>query len=340
MKIKRVGLDIAKHVFHAVCLDERGHEVKRRKLRRGQVREYFAQLTPTRIGIEACASSHYWARELEQLGHSVGLIPAQHVKPLLRGNKNDFNDALAIAEALDRPKMRFVPIKSVEQQDIQALHRQRSQCVKERTALVNNTRGLLGEYGLTVNQGVGALRRAIPEMLEDAGNGLSELFRETLARRYEQLCQLDEHIGYYDAKIRQHGAPAGRAQRLQALPGVGPIVASALWAFIGDGQGFRCGRDVSASLGIVPGQHSSGGKAHLLGISKRGDRYVRTQLIHGARAAVNQAPGKDDRLSRWVVRVMERRGKNKAIVALANKLARIAWAMLRHGREYDPAYSR
>lgn len=192
MKISRVGLDIAKNVFHLVSLDARGKVVKRRQLRRSQVLSYFAQHEPTCIGMEACASSHYWARELERLGHKLCLIPAQHVKPLLRGNKNDDNDALAIAEALDRPAMRFVAIKSVEQQDIQSLHRLRSQCVRERTALVNNTRGLLGEYGLVVSCGVGALRRAIPELLEDAENGLSDVFRAYLARRYEQLVVVNQ----------------------------------------------------------------------------------------------------------------------------------------------------
>lgn len=337
MKITTVGLDLAKNVFHAVCFDERHQEVKKRALRRRQVLEYFVQLEPCLVAMEACASAHYWGRELEKRGHRVKLIPAQFVKAYLRGNKNDYNDARAIAEAALRPGLRAVSVKSVEQQDIQALHRLRSLCIAERTAHANQTRALLAEYGVVINKGVSSLRRAIPEVLEDGDNALSVAFRQWLARSYERLCELDRHIAYYTHQIEERNQRNEAVQRLLGLPGVGPIAASVFASVVGDGTAFGCGRDVAASLGLVPRQHSSGGKNLLLGISKRGDKYLRTLLIHGARSAVHHAQHKDDRLSRWVNAIRERRGVNKAAVALANKLARIGWAMLRHGTAYQPA---
>lgn len=338
MEIATVGLDLAKSVFHAVCFDARGREVKKRMLRRRQVSAFFAQLPACRIGMEACGSSHYWARDLEALGHEVKLIPAQHVKAYVRGNKNDYNDARAIGEALGRPGMRFVAVKSIAQQDLQALHRVRGQCIKERTALCNSTRGLLAEYGLVVAKGVAALRRAIPEFLEDAENGLSERFRALLARRYQQLLELEEHIGYYTGEFERSSRADERCRRLRTIPGYGPILSSAFAATVGDGRAYRRGRDVSASLGLVPAQHSTGGKERLLGISKRGDKYLRTLLVHGARSVMYHTSGKSDRLSRWVQRLCAERGTNKAVVALANKLARIGWAVLSKRTVYQAAY--
>ena len=337
MQITTVGLDLAKNVFHVVCFDTRGQEVKKQMLSRAKLRAFFAQLVPCLIGMEACASAHYWARELMALGHDVKLIPAQYVKPYLRGNKNDYNDSRAIAEALVRPGMRFVAVKSVEQQDIQALHRIRSQCVKERTALCNSTRGLLGEYGLVVAQGVSALRRAIPAFLEDGENGLSASFRALLARRYEQLQELEVHIAHYTSELEQLARREEPCQRLQTIPGFGPIVASAFYSAVGDGSAYRRGRDVSAAIGLVPAQHSSGGKERLLSISKRGDKYLRSLLVHGARAVVARASGKSDRLSRWLQRLCAERGVNKATVALANKMARMGWALLSSGSVYQAA---
>ncbi|PLX83762.1 MAG: IS110 family transposase [Desulfuromonas sp.] len=336
MNITTVGLDLAKNVFHVVCFNKRFKEVKKRMLRRSQVLQFFAQLPSCRIGMEACASSHYWGRELRTLGHEVKLIPPQYVKPYLRGNKNDYNDSRAIAEALTRPDMPFVAIKTVEEQDMQALHRMRSKCVKERTALSNSTRGLLGEYGIVLPKGLAALRRAIPEILEDAENGLSDRFRNLLARRYEQLAEIEGHIAFYTAELELLGRQDDACQRLQTVPGFGPIVSSAFRSAIGDGRTYARGRDVAASLGLVPRQHSSGGKNNLLGISKRGDKYLRTLLVHGARSVVTQAAGRDDPLSRWINRLREDRGWNKAVVALANKMARIGWAVLRHNTHYQP----
>jgi transposase len=333
-EITTVGLDLAKNVFHLIGCNERGKEVKRKMLKRGQVLAYFANLPPCLIGMEACASAHYWARQLKDLGHEVRLIPPQHVKAYVRGNKNDYNDARAIAEAVRRPDMRFVAVKTVEQQDVQALHRLREARVGERTALCNQMRGLLAEYGIVLPQGVGAVRKRVPELLEEAENGLSDFFRPLLGDCYQQLKELDAHIDFYTQALKEHARDNDAVQRLQTIPGFGPVVASVFHAFVGDGQGFGKGRDLSAALGLVPKQHSSGGKTVLLGISKRGDRYLRSLLVHGARSVVRRAVGKDDRLSRWINRLRSTRGYNKAAVALANKMARIGWAILRHNSVY------
>jgi transposase len=337
MQITTVGLDLAKNVFHMVGCDAHGKERQRKVLRRLQVLAFFAQLPACLIGMEACASAHYWARELEALGHRVRLIPPRHVKAYVRGNKNDYNDARAIAEAVTRPGMRFVCIKTVAQQDVQALHRVREAQVKARTALCNQVRGLLGEYGIVVAQGVNTLRRRLPEILEDAENGLSDFFRTLLAERYRALQGLDTQVKESTQAVQAQSQRDEACQRLQSVPGFGPIVASVFASQVGDGEGYRRGRDVAASLGLVPRQHSSGGKTVLLGISKRGDRYLRSLLIHGARAVVRQADKKDDRLSRWINRVRAERGVNKATVALANKMARMGWAVLRHKTHYQMA---
>jgi transposase len=256
---------------------------------------------------------------------------------MVQGNKNDYNDALAIAETVNRPKTTFVAVKTVEEHDIQAIHRIRSQCIRDRTALSNSTRGLLGEYGISFSKGLAVLRRKIPELLEDADNGLSLRFRNLLARRYEQLVELDEHIAFYTKELETLSRQDEACQRLQTIPGFGPIVASAFRSTIGDGSAYARGRHAAASLGLVPRQYSSGGNNLLLGISKRGDRYLRKLLVHGARTVVRHAVGRDDPFSRWINRISERRGKNRAAVAVANKLARVGWAVLRYNTEYDPA---
>ena len=227
MNITTIGLDLAKSVFHVVCYNSQFKEVKKRMLRRNQVLQFFTQLAPCLIGMEACASASYWGRELRSMGHDVKLIPPQHVKPYLRGNKNDYNDARAIAEATTRPGMPTVAIKTTEEQDIQALHRMRSQCLRDRTALCNSTRGLLGEYGIILPKGITVLRRSIPDLLEDADNSLSDFFRELLARRYKQLVELDEHISFYTSQLEHQSRQNEACQRLQTVPGFGPIVASA-----------------------------------------------------------------------------------------------------------------
>lgn len=332
-----VGLDLAKNIFHLIALDTHGKVVRQKKLRRCQVLDYFANLPFSRVGMEACGGAHYWARELGALGHEVKLLPAQHVKPYVRGNKNDYNDALAIAEAYDRPRMHRVAVKTTDQQDIQALHRLRERRVQERTGLCNQRRGLLAEYGWVIPKGVNRVRRRVPELLADAENGLSARLRRLLAQALQQLEELDAHIAVYDRELQTYSREDEACQRLTTIPGFGPVVASVFYSVVGNGEAYRRGRDVSASLGLVPRQHSTGDKTQLLGISKRGDRYLRSLLVHGARAVVIQAAKKDDRLSRWVNRVRTQRGVNKATVALANKLARIGWAVLAHKTVYQAA---
>lgn len=335
MNISVIGLDIAKQVFHVVGLNRAGKLQLRKKLKRNQVLAWFAQQPACTVSMEACGGSHYWGRELEKLGFTVNLIPAQHVKPYVRGNKNDYNDALAIAEASQRPELRCVGIKTPGQQDRQALLRMRKSVVGDRTALCNQVRGLLTEYGIVLPQGITVLRKAIPRLLEDADNGLSNLFRELLAQKQQQLEELDGHIDAYDQKLKQAAQGCEAIQRLQTIPGFGVVVANSFYSEVGDGKAFRRGRDVSASLGLVPRQHTSGDKQVLLGISKRGDRHLRSLLVHGARSVMKYAAGKEDALSRWATKLAERRGYNKAIVALANKLARIGWAVLAKGGTYQ-----
>jgi len=336
MHISTVGLDLAKHYFHVVCFDQNFKEVKKKMLRRNQVMDFFNQLPPCRVGMEACSGASFWARKLRAMGHDVILIPPQYVKAYLRGNKNDYNDARAIAEAATRPDIPQAAIKTQTQQDIQALHRIRTQCLRDRTALCNSTRGLLHEYGIIVPKGVANLRKRIPVLVDDPQAGLSAAFCQLLARRYTQLVELDGHIAFYTERLLQLSKEDEACRRLQTIPGFGPITASAFRSVIGNAHSYRRGRDVSACLGLVPRQHSSGGKNVLLGISKRGDAYLRSLLVHGARAVVAQAAGKKDRLSRWINRIQQLRGRNKATVALANKMARIGWAVLRYGTLYQP----
>lgn len=335
MNLTRVGVDLAKHVFQVHGVDRQEQVQVKRALSRRQMLSYFARQAPCLIGLEACASAHYWARALGQLGHTVKLIPPQFVKPYVKSQKNDANDAEAICEAVGRPNMRFVAVKSTAQQDVQALHRIRSELVRQRTAKANQIRGLLSEYGIVVPVGIGMLRRAIPEIQEDAENGLSGLFRRVLGGLRHDLETFDARVAELDAEIAQIARSDETAQRLQSIPGMGPMTATALVAAVGDARQFARGRDLAASLGLTPGQHSSGGKERLLGITKRGDCYLRTLLVHGARAVLKVAGRKDDPRSRWVMSVATRRHKNVAAVALANKMARIAWALLTRGGTYD-----
>lgn len=280
--------------------------------------------------------SDTWARQLEARGFRVRLIAPQFVKPYVKSNKNDANDAEAICEAMSRPSMRFVAIKTVEQQDIQATHRIRSGLIEQRTAKANQIRGLVSEYGLVAPKELLSLRRAIPCWLEDAENGLTLRFRHLLDGLWGDLRALDERVKELDSEISVIAANEPRAQALQQLRGVGPMIATALVVAIGDARQFSNGRQFAASLGLTPRQHSSGGKDRLLGISKRGDAYLRTLMVHGARSALRTANSKDDRLSQWVVRLAERSHPNVAAIALANKNARMAWAMLRNGTDYQP----
>ena len=338
MNITRIGLDLAKSVFQVHAVDHKGHCLFSRALKREKMMAFFQNLSPCLIGMEACASSHFWARTLMSMGHEVKLIAPQFVKPYVKGNKNDANDAEAICEAVSRPNMRFVPVKTVEQQDIQALHRIRQEQVRQRTALVNQIRGLLSEYGIVISRRVESLRNALPDILEDAENKLTADFRILLKGLQEDLIHLDDRIGSQDQVIKRLAQEHEGAKRLQQLRGIGPITTTALIAAIGDGRQFARGRDAAAWCGLVPGQHSSGGKSKLLGISKRGDTYLRTLMIHGARAVLRYPQNKDDRLSQWLQKLCNRRNKNIAAVALANKTMRMAWELLVRGQDYDPNF--
>ena len=339
MNINTIGLDIAKTIFHLVGLAKNGKQVQKKKLRRGQVLAYFANLPPCTIAIEGCGSAFYWQRELSKQGHAVKLLPAQYVKAHLRGNKNDYNDALAIAEASRVPELREVTPKTIEQQSIQALHRLRERTVNDRTSLSNQIRGLLAEFGIIFNQGISSVKKGLPAVLEDAENGLPPAFREALGLKYTQFCQLDDLIKDFNKLINESSKAHKEIELLQSIPGFGELVSSSYYSVIGDGKAFAKSREVSASVGVVPRQHSTGGKTVLQGISKRGDKYLRKMLINGARSVVIHAHKKDDALSVWVTRLVEKRGRNKATVALANKLARIAWAVTISGKPYQTNYA-
>lgn len=339
MNISRVGVDIAKSVFHVHGVDRHGRVQWRGQYSRHRWLDALVKRVPqgVPIGIEACASAHYWARELQRRGYPVVLIAAQFVKPYVKSHKNDRVDAAAIAEAMSRPHMRFVAIKTVAQQDTQAAHRIREELVAQRTAKANQIRGLAGEYGLTAPTGLAQLRAAVPCWLEDTTNGLTDAFRGLLAGLAEDLHHLDARIATLDAQIAQQVQQDPVARRLLAVCGIGPLTASALASALGDGQAFARGRDFAASLGLVPRQHSTGGRQRLLGITKRGDGYLRKLLVHGARAVLQHAAKKTDPLSQWLNALATRKHPNVVIVALANKLARLAWAMTRHQRAYEPA---
>ncbi|WP_116369217.1 IS110 family transposase [Parahaliea mediterranea] len=341
MQIIRVGVDLAKNVFQVHGVDSRERPVWRKNLKRSTWLAEIQHRVPSgaEIGLEACSGAHHWGRQLIARGYQVKLIAPQFVKPYVKSNKSDRNDAAAICEAMSRPSMRFVALKSIEQQDIQAIHRVRSEVVKQRTAKANQIRGLVGEYGLIAPQGIHALRAALPCWLEDAENGLSDRFRRLLARLADDLRYLDARVEEYDAEIAIMAKELPAARRLMALQGVGPVIATALVATLGSGDGFTKGRDFAVTLGLTPKHHGTGGKERILGISKRGDAYLRTVLIHGARSAVYAAKGKTDPLSRWINELLERRHPNVVIVALANKTARIAWALVRNGSEYAPEWS-
>jgi len=339
MKLSRVGVDLAKNVFQLHGVDRSETVVWRRRLRREDWIEVLRERAEPgcEIAMEACGGAHHWARLLQGLGYQVKLIAPQFVKPYVKSNKNDAADAEAICEAMGRPGMRFVPVKTVEQQDLQALHRVRASLVEQRGAKANQIRGLVAEYGLVAPRELLHLRRALPHWLEEQSNGLTARFRALLQGLRDELIALDERIAELDREIERIARSEPAAKRLMQLRGVGPVIATAMLATVGDARQFRNGRQMSASLGLTPKQHSSGGKERLLGISKRGDAYLRSLLIHGARAVIRTARAKDDRLSQWVIRLADRRHPNVAAAALANKTTRIAWAMLSRGTNYQPA---
>lgn len=338
MKITTVGIDLAKSVFQIHGVDERGKAVLKKQLKRHQVLGFFSNMSACLIGMEACGGAHFWARRLQAQGHAVRLMAPQFVKPYVKGNKHDAADAEAICEAVSRPSMRFVPIKNIEQQAVLSLHRARQGFVGERTALANRIRGLLAEYGLIVPQGIHHIARRVPEILEDASNELVNPLRALLARLLEHLQDLHRQVKELEVQITDWHRNNELSRKLAAVPGIGPITASALVATVGDAKNFHNGRQLAAWLGLVPKQESTGGKTVLLGISKRGDTYLRTLLIHGARSVLFAAQRRNASVDRWVQGLLERRNMNIVVVAMANKSARIVWALLAKDRHYDPAH--
>jgi transposase len=334
-EVKVLGIDLAKQSFQLHGVDAIDQITLRKKLNRGQLAAFVARMEPCLIGLEACGGAHHWVRVFKSFGHTVRMIAPQFVKPYVKSNKNDAVDAEAICEAVQRPNMRFVPEKSIEQQDIQSLHRIRSQIVARRTAQANQVRGLLLEYGIIIPKGISYIRRQIPRILEAADNGLSNLFRQLLNDLYLEFVHLDERVDGVEITLKELCAQSDDCQRLLTIPGIGFLTATALVAAIGDIRAFKNGRELAAWLGLVPRQHSTGGKTTLMGISKRGDTYLRTLLIHGGRSVVRFAEKHQDRKSQWVCEVEQRRGKNIAAVAVANKNARIAWALLSKQTTYQ-----
>ncbi len=337
MKITTIGLDVAKQIFQLHGADAEGRVVLRRRLRRSQVAAFFANVPPCVVGLEACCGAHYWSRVLGRFGHTVRRIAAQFVKPYVKSNKNDANDAEAICEAVSRPHMRFVPAKSVEQQDIQSLHRVRSRLVSSRTQLANQICGLLMEYGIVLPQHVGQLRRGLPLILEDATSELTGFSRRLFSYLDEELLAVEEKIESIEEDLWTVYEASEPCQRLAAVEGIDPVTATALVAALSDGKTFKNGRQFAAWLGLVPRQHSSGGKARLFGISKRGDPYRRTLLVHGARSVVYRASHKTDRRSLWIADKQRRLGTSKACLAVANKNARIVWSLIARGEVYRRA---
>jgi transposase len=329
-----IGIDLAKHVFQVCMVTSQGTIKTNTTVARGKLLALIARQPPALIFMEACGGAHDWARRFRVLGHEVRLLAPQHVTPFRRGQKNDPNDALALTEAGQRPNIPTVPIKSVEQQDIQALHRVRERLVKNRTALVNQIRGLLLEYGIVIPQGLARLRKRLPRVIEEADNGLSLGLRDLLQSLQSELIVLDTRVADVTRQLARISHDVEACQRLQEMEGIGPLSATALVAALGNGHDFQHGRQVAAWLGLVPRQHSSGGTARLGGITKGGNGYVRRLLIHGARSVISHVRDKTDAKSAWIRQLVTRIGVNKACVAVANKMARVAWALLHTGECY------
>jgi transposase len=334
MTVKVIGLDIAKNVFQVHGVNEAGEVVVRRKLRRSDVLRWFAEIDPAMVGVEACQTAHYWARELVALGHDVRLMPPQFVKPYVKSQKNDAADAEAICEAVQRPTMRFVPIKSAEQQAALLLHRTRDLLIRQRSSLISAIRAHFAEFGIVASRGIRDIDRLL-QLLTDSRIRLPELAREMLGVLAAQLREVAAHVGTVEAQLLAWHRSNDVSRRLATIPGIGPITASAIAATVVDANQFSSGRQFAAWLGLVPQQRSSGGKERLGGISKRGDGYLRRLLIHGARAIVGWRRRSSRTSDRWISGLLGRRPMNVATVALANKSARVAWALMKHECEYD-----
>ncbi len=334
-KITSVGLDLAKSVFQVHCADQDGRPVVRKKLRRAQVLKFFAELAPCLVGMEACASAHYWARELRALGHEVRLIPPQYVKPFVKTNKNDACDAEAINEAMMRPTMRFAPLKSAEQQAVLTLHRGRELLMRQRNMLICSLRALCGEFGIVVAKGASNISKLIAIIEDDDDARLPAFARQALAPMVDQLRMACAQIMRLEKQLKAWHRSNEASRRLETIPGIGLITATALVATIGDASQFHSARQLAAWLGLVPRQHSTGGKVRLGRISKRGDVYLRKLLVHGARSVLRWSrPNKLEGRSEWQRALLARRPTNVVLVAMANKTARVVWALLTRGETY------
>ena len=335
MHVTTIGIDLAKNSFSLHGVDSQGKRVFSKTLSRGKLLAFLAQQPPSLIGMEACSGAHHWGRQLQAMGHRVGIMASRFVAPYRKGGKNDSNDAEAICEAVARPHMRFVPVKSMEQQSLLSLHRVRQGLIKERTATINQLRGLLSEFGLIMPQGRYSAQHHIPDLLEDAENGLPTLVRRLLHNVYLRLQDMNEHLLAYDRELEHLSRESEVAQRLMTIPGIGAITATAVLASVGDPKQFKNGRQFAAWLGLTPRQYTTGGKIRLGRITKKGDMYLRTLLIHGTRAVLATLKDKQDRLSAWTRALIERRGYKRTAVALAAKNARILWALMARGDSYQ-----
>jgi len=335
-KLTIIGIDLAKDAFSLIAASSAGKVLWRKDLRRRRLLSFVAKLEPCHIAMEACAGAHYWAREFLKCGHTVSLLPPQYVKAYQRGQKNNPNDAFGIVEAARHSSIRPVRIKTVEEQDAQLFDGVHRQLIRDQTRLINQVRALLAEYGIVIRKGVAPLYKAVPQLLEDGENGLTPQLRLVLYRQYQRLLGLREERGWYEHQITTQSRQDEVCRRLMEVPGLGPLNSNALKGWLGDALQFKRGREASAALGIVPKQHSTGDHQHLLGITKRGNRYVRSSVIHGCRSVVQHAKNKTDPLSQWVNRLVATRGTNKATVALANKVVRIAWVIVARGEHYQP----
>ena len=335
-KITRIGLDIAKNIFVLHAVNEHGKSVKRQTLDRSKVLSFFANIEPCIVGIESCASSQHWAREISQFGHTVKLINPKFVVPYRKSGKNDANDAEAICEAVGRPNMRFVPVKSVEQQAVCSLHTSRQFLVVQRTALINHCRGILTEFGIVMPVGADKVRRLLAEKLQDDANTIPSILHALMQDHLLDLKRVEERIEAIDKQLAQWAKQSQQAMSLQQMRGIGVITATAFASGVCDANLFKNGRQFAAWLGLVPRQYSSGGKNKLGSITKTGDAYLRTMLTQGARSIVFHSKDKNDNFSLWIQRLIARIGMNKTVIAVAAKQARVMWAMMAKNMAYQP----
>jgi len=334
MKVTLIGIDLAKAIFQVCGVNQVGKRVFNRQVRRARLMGLLMQHPEATVAMEACSGSNYWGRTLQQRGFKVMLIPPQHVKPFVKGNKNDRNDAFAITEAARRPDLKCVEPRTLAQTDMIQVHRVLDRMVRQRTALINQIRGFLNEYGIVIARGKEKLLAAMPDLLEDAENGLTPSSRALFQQLLEQWRQANEAITRVEKGLESQARADEAAQRLMKMKGVAVKISTATIAHAGNGHGYKSGRHFSANLGLVPKEHSSGGQQKLGGITKRGNQYLRRLLIQGAWSVVRNVDKNDDRMSRWARQLVERRGKHKAVVAVANKMARIMWSMLYHQTEF------